>query len=82
MVLHKKRAAEHQNDLVTDDVRSEQRHVRLPVAPERPGDPGDPSHFDHRRGGGCDAHLSVKVLSWVTVVRREAAWRHSALTRA
>lgn len=28
------------------------------------------------------AHLSVKVLSWVKVVRREAAWRHSALTRA
>lgn len=28
------------------------------------------------------AHLSVKVLSWVKVPRREAAWRHSALTRA
>lgn len=27
-------------------------------------------------------HLSVKVLSWVKVLRREAAWRHSALTRA
>lgn len=30
----------------------------------------------------CHAHLSVKVLSWVKVLRREAAWRHSALTRA
>lgn len=28
------------------------------------------------------AHLSVKLLSWVKVLRREAAWRHSALTRA
>ncbi len=30
----------------------------------------------------CRAHLSVKVLSWVKVLLREAAWRHSALTRA
>lgn len=49
----------------------------------------------HKRGGGsveswvaggilavCHAHLSVNVLSWVKVLRREAAWRHSALTRA
>lgn len=28
------------------------------------------------------AHLSVKVLSWVKVLCREEAWRHSALTRA
>lgn len=28
------------------------------------------------------AHLSVEVLSWLKVLRREAAWRHSALTRA
>lgn len=29
----------------------------------------------------CHAHLSVKVLSWVKALRREEAWRHSALTR-
>ena len=28
------------------------------------------------------AHLSVKALSWVKAVLREAAWRHRALTRA
>lgn len=50
----------------------------------------------HKKGGGFllnpellegvlavgHTHLSVKVLSWVRVLRREVAWRHTALTRA